>query len=97
MVLFGDEDFIVAFTTHHVAWDGVSKAVFFRELGVLYDAIASGQRPILPEPAIQYADYAFGTLWDSLQREHKQMDKMLSVSVQQGRVDLVTKGMNAAR
>ena len=42
---------------------------------------------------MQYADYYFGTLWDSLQREHKQMDKMLSVTVQQGRIDLVTKGL----
>jgi len=46
---------------------------------------------------MQYADYAFGTLWDSLQREHKQMDKMLTVTVQQGRIDLVTKGMSAPR
>lgn len=46
---------------------------------------------------MQYADYAFGTLWDSLGRERKQMDKMLSVSVQQGHIDLVTKGMNAQR
>jgi hypothetical protein len=60
VVLFGEDEFILAFTTHHVAWDGVSKAVFFRELGVLYDAIATGQEPVLLEPVIQYADYA---LW----------------------------------
>lgn len=46
---------------------------------------------------MQYADYAFGTLWDSLSREHKQMDKMLSITVQQGRIDLVTKGLNATK
>ena len=44
-----------------------------------------------------YADYYFGTLWESLQREHKQMDKMLSVTVQKGRIDLVTKGLAGAR
>ncbi|MEI9892713.1 MAG: zinc ribbon domain-containing protein [Chthoniobacter sp.] len=57
---------------------------------------AFGKLAIDPQ-LMQYADYAFGTLFDSLAREHKQMDKMLSVSVQQGRIDLVTKGMNAPR
>jgi hypothetical protein len=57
---------------------------------------AFGKLSIDPQ-LMQYADYAFGTLWDSLAREHKQMDKMLSISVQQGRIDLVTKGMNAVR
>jgi len=46
---------------------------------------------------MQYGDWAFGTVWDSLSREHKQMDKMLSVSIQQGRIDLVTKGLNATK
>lgn len=55
---------------------------------------AFGKLNIDPQ-LMQYADYAFGTLWDSLARERKQMDKMLSVNVQQGRIDLVTKGLNA--
>jgi hypothetical protein len=57
---------------------------------------AFGKLSVDPQ-LMQYADYAFGTLWDSLTREHKQMDKMLAVNVQEGRIDLVTKGMNAAR
>jgi hypothetical protein len=57
---------------------------------------AFGKLSIDPQ-LMQYADYAFGTLWDDLQREHKQMDKMLSVTVGQGRIDLVTKGMSAPR
>jgi hypothetical protein len=46
---------------------------------------------------MQYADYAFGSLWTALDREHKQMTKMLSVVVGQGRIDLVTKGEAAPR
>ena len=57
---------------------------------------AFGKLSIDPQ-LMQYADYAFGTLWDSLQRERKQMDKMLSISVGEGHIDLVTKGMSAAR
>jgi hypothetical protein len=46
---------------------------------------------------MQYCDYAFGTLWTSLDREHKQMDKMSTVSVQDGHIDFVTKGAPAGR
>ena len=57
---------------------------------------AFGKLAIDPQ-LMQFADYAFGTLFDSLTREHKQMDKMLSINVQKGQIDLVTKGMNAPR
>jgi hypothetical protein len=57
---------------------------------------AFGKLAVDPQ-LMTYADYYFGTLWDSLQREHKQMDKMLSVTVQQGRIDLVTKGLAGGR
>ena len=57
---------------------------------------AFGKLAVDPQ-LMQYADYYFGTLWDSLQREHKQMDKMLSINVREGRIDLVTKGLSGAR
>jgi hypothetical protein len=57
---------------------------------------AFGKLSIDPQ-LMKYADYAFGTLWESLQRERKQMDKMQSVTVQEGRIDLVTKGLAAGR
>jgi hypothetical protein len=57
---------------------------------------AFGKIAVDPQ-AMQYADYAFGTLWKSLEREHKQMDKMQRVIVGQGRIDLVTKGAAVAR
>ena len=57
---------------------------------------AFGKLAVDPQ-LMQYADYAFGTLWESLEREHKEMDKMLAISVQQGRIDLVTKGLGAGR
>jgi len=51
---------------------------------------AFGRIAIDPQ-LMQYADYAFGTLFTSLQRDHKQMDKMQKVTVYEGRIDLVTK------
>ncbi len=46
---------------------------------------------------MQYADYAFQSLWGALQRERKQMDKMMSIKVEEKRIDLVTKGAAAVR
>jgi acyl-CoA synthetase (AMP-forming)/AMP-acid ligase II len=46
-------------TMHHITFDRRSMEVFFGELRVLYDAFARGAATSpLPEPALQYADYA---------------------------------------
>ncbi len=57
--LAGEEhDLVLAF--HHIAADGASLAVLAGELTALYGAFAAGRPSPLPEPALQYADYA---LW----------------------------------
>lgn len=50
-----------------------------------------GRLPVDPR-AMKYAEIAFQKLWESLDREHKQMDKMQVIVVGQGRIDLMTKG-----
>jgi hypothetical protein len=57
---------------------------------------AFGRLAIDPQ-LMQYGDAAFSTLWTALQRERKQMDRMQSVTVREGRIDLVSKGTNAGR
>ncbi len=57
------EDHVALFTLHHIAGDGWSLGLLTREVSVLYAdfaAGAAGRLPALPEPAIQYADFA---LW----------------------------------
>ena len=60
---------------HHIASDGWSMSVMTRELAELYAAFSQGQASPLPEPELQYADYA---LWqrDWLQGEalQRQLD-----------------------
>ena len=52
------EDHVLALAMHHIASDGWTAGILFDELGVLYQAFASGHPSPLPELPIQYADYA---------------------------------------
>ncbi|HEY3568284.1 MAG TPA: amino acid adenylation domain-containing protein [Thermoanaerobaculia bacterium] len=45
-------------TLHHIAFDGWSVEVFLGELTALYGAFAAGLPSPLPEPPVQYADFA---------------------------------------
>jgi amino acid adenylation domain-containing protein len=54
------QEHILALGMHHIASDGWSMGILFRELGQLYEAFSQGKEASLPELPIQYADYA---LW----------------------------------
>ncbi|NEB76737.1 amino acid adenylation domain-containing protein, partial [Streptomyces sp. SID14478] len=49
---------LLQLSMHHIAADGWSLGVLLRELGALYPAFSQGQASPLPEPVVQYADYA---------------------------------------
>lgn len=51
-------DHVLLITLDHIAGDGWSKGVLFRELGALYETFARGGAPSLPPLPIQYSDYA---------------------------------------
>ncbi len=75
-----EAEHLLLFVTHHIASDGWSLGVLFRELTTLYKAFALGQPSPLAELPIQYADFA---LWqrDSLQGE--MLEQQLSYWKQQ--------------
>ncbi|MBV9209693.1 MAG: amino acid adenylation domain-containing protein, partial [Acidobacteria bacterium] len=52
------EEHLLLFTMHHIISDGWSMGVLIREVAEAYAAFARGDRPELPELALQYADYA---------------------------------------
>lgn len=55
---FSSQDHILILVSHHIASDGWARGVLLRELEGLYTAFVSGEKPLLPELPIQYADYA---------------------------------------
>ena len=60
VTLFGlsEADHAVLLTMHHIITDGWSFGVAAAELATLYDAYRLGLPSPLPEPTLQYADYA---------------------------------------
>ena len=53
-----EDENILLLTMHHIISDGWSLALFFEELGVLYNAFCKGEPSPLAEPSLQYADFA---------------------------------------
>ncbi len=60
LVKVDEREWVLLACMHHVVSDGWSMGVFFRELAALHEAFARGEPSPLPEPEVQYADYA---LW----------------------------------
>jgi amino acid adenylation domain-containing protein len=59
LVRFGEDDHRMYLALHHLIFDGVSLSrIVLPELTALYEAFASGRKPALTEPPLQYADYA---------------------------------------
>jgi aspartate racemase len=58
LLQLGAEEHILLLTMHHIASDGWSWGVLFRELETLYKAFLAGEPSPLSELPVQYADYA---------------------------------------
>ncbi|MFJ9909230.1 amino acid adenylation domain-containing protein [Streptomyces sp. NPDC101152] len=48
---------VLVLTAHHIIFDGWSRSLLLRELGLVYSALQQGQDPSLPELSWQYSDY----------------------------------------
>ncbi len=49
---------LLLITVHHIAFDGWSEGIFWRELAALYESFIRGESSSLSELPIQYADFA---------------------------------------
>jgi amino acid adenylation domain-containing protein len=58
VVKLNPQDHYLVLTAHHIVFDDWSVGVLARELSALYGACCSGEVSPLPEPRLQYADFA---------------------------------------
>lgn len=58
LVVLGDREHLLLLVMHHIASDGWSVNVLYREVRVLYEAYSEGRPSPLEELPIQYVDYA---------------------------------------
>ncbi|MFI6137124.1 amino acid adenylation domain-containing protein [Streptomyces griseus] len=58
LIRLDDEDHVLAVIVHHIATDGASVEILFREFAAISRAVQEGEPLALPELPVQYADYA---------------------------------------
>jgi acyl carrier protein len=58
LLRLADDEHLGLLTVHHIVSDGWSTAVLTREVAALYEAFAARRAPSLPEPLLQYGDFA---------------------------------------
>jgi amino acid adenylation domain-containing protein len=58
LVRLGPAEHVLVLTQHQIVVDRWSRGLFVRELTTLYAAFVAGRPSPLPEPALQYADFA---------------------------------------
>ena len=68
LIRLAPDDHVLAIVSHHIAADAWAFEVLFRELEALYGDLVAGREPSLPEPTLQYADYA---AWEAAQARHE--------------------------
>ncbi len=58
LVQLAPAEHLLVLNAHHIVSDGWSQGLFFNELSALYAARCEGQPSPLPEPPVQYSDFA---------------------------------------
>ncbi|WP_370901397.1 amino acid adenylation domain-containing protein, partial [Chryseobacterium gossypii] len=74
-ILRWKEDHYLSVVVHHIAFDGWSADIFLKELETVYNALAKGENPQLPELKIQYKDFA---LWQRNYLTGEILEKQIS-------------------
>jgi amino acid adenylation domain-containing protein len=58
LLAVAEQDHVFQLVLHHSISDGWSHVVLLRELGELYRAYSRGEEPSLPQPGVQYPEFA---------------------------------------
>ena len=71
----GEEDHFALIAMHHIISDAWSMSLFIQEVAALYESFARGVPALLPEPPIQFADYA---CWQREQLQGEALESQLA-------------------
>jgi amino acid adenylation domain-containing protein len=74
------QNHVLLLITHHIASDGSSEGLLWKQLSTVYEAFINNQPNTLPEMPIQYADFA---LWQRQWLSGGELDKQLQYWKQQ--------------
>jgi amino acid adenylation domain-containing protein len=75
LVRLAEEEYVLSIVAHHLIFDGWSMNVFNQELEILYGDFLNGATPTLPEPSLQYGDFAW---WQREWLQGEVLEKMLA-------------------
>ena len=75
VVRLGPAEHLMQIDSHHIAADGWSRDVMFRDLDAYYTAFVAGTEPVLSDLPIQYADYA---AWQREQMSGEHLEQLLA-------------------
>ncbi len=75
LVRLSEADHVLLLDMHHIAVDGWSRDIIFRELAAGYAAFRAGREPAFPPLPIQFADFA---IWQREQLAGERLEKLLA-------------------
>ncbi len=75
LLRLSSEEHVFLLVLHHIVTDGWSRGIFYRELGLFYNAFLEGRAPALPtHNPVQYGDYA---VWQRQGMQGERLDHEL--------------------
>jgi hypothetical protein len=74
LVRLNSERHVLLVTMHHIATDGWSMGLFWRDLELAYSSLTQGRSPLWPELPLRYADYA---VWQRERLRSQALDDQL--------------------
>jgi hypothetical protein len=80
MLRLSEQEHFAVIAMHHIISDAWSMSLFIQEVAALYEPFAKGVPAVLPEPPIQFADYAF---WQREQLQGEALESQLSYWIDQ--------------
>ena len=75
LMRLADEEFVFIHVGHHIATEFGSTEIIYQELEPLYEGFTTGNPARLPEPAIQYSDFA---LWQNRYLQGERLEKLMA-------------------